>query len=76
MARFFCCRTLPLLAVLGAATTLGGCVAYPGYGYQAPAYGYGYGYSYPYYATPTIGFNFGGWGGHYWHGGWHDRGWH
>jgi len=68
-------RVLPLLAALGVAALLGGCVAYPadpGYGgyYGYPAYGYGY----P--AGGYVAFG-GGWHDGGWHdGGWHDGGWH
>jgi hypothetical protein len=58
------------LAVLVLAASLGGCVAYPGYG---PGY-YGYGGydSYPVeaYPAPAVGFGYwGGGGGGYWGGG-------
>ncbi|HUN39809.1 MAG TPA: hypothetical protein VMU81_05925 [Acetobacteraceae bacterium] len=64
--RAFCRAVLPMLAALGLAALVSGCVAYPaypGYGYYGPGYGYGYapgGYV-------AIG---GGWGG-----GWHGGGW-
>ncbi len=55
-------RFLLPLAALGLVGMLGGCVAYP-------AYGYGYGA--PYYGAPYYG---GGWGhGHGWG---HEGGWH
>lgn len=53
------------LAVLGLTVALGGCVAYPDYGY-----GYGYGYD-PYYGDYPAGYVAVGsdWG-------WRDHGWH
>ena len=63
--RAFGRAVLPVLAALGLAALVSGCVvypAYPDYGYYGPAYGYGYapgGYV-------AVG---GGWG-------WHDGGWH
>jgi hypothetical protein len=56
---------LPLLAALGLAALLGGCVAYPAY----PGYGYyGPGYGYP--AGGYVAID-GGWGWHGGGGGWH-----
>jgi hypothetical protein len=57
-------RPLLLLAVIGLAATLGGCVAYPAY----PTYGYGYGgpyYGGGYYGGPYVAYG----------GGWHGDGW-
>jgi hypothetical protein len=64
------------LAAIGLAAALGGC-AYPygyGYGYGYPS-GYGAPYAYNYgYAAPSVGFSFGGWGGHrYWDRDWYRR---
>ncbi len=61
-------RPLVAAGALVAAAALGGCVAYPGYGY----YGYPYGYNYAY-AYPTVGVAVGGWRGPGWYGG---RGWY
>jgi hypothetical protein len=61
-------RALLLLAVIGLAAMLGGCVAYPAY----PAYGYGYGgpyYGGGYYGGPYVAYG-GGWHGDGWHDGW------
>lgn len=55
-------RPLVAAGALVAAAALGGCVAYPGYGY----YGYPYGYNYAY-AYPSVGVAVGGWRGPGWY---------
>ena len=40
-------RPLVAAGALVAAAALGGCVAYPGYGYYGYPYGYNYAYAYP-----------------------------
>lgn len=63
-----------VLAALGLAAALGGCVAYPDY----PAYGYGYGPYYGGYSGTYVGIGGGwGWHDHDWHGhDWHGHDWH
>ncbi len=64
-------RTLLIAGAAALSVALGGCVAYPGYGY---GYYPGYAYNYAYAPPPVVGFSIGGWGG--WHDhGWHDHGW-
>jgi hypothetical protein len=64
---------LRLMAILGLAAALSGCVAYPaGYGYADPAYAYGPDYA-PAYGYGSINVWGGGGGYHHWdyhHGGW------
>jgi hypothetical protein len=71
--RAFVRAALPVLAAVGLAALVSGCVAYPAYpdyGYYGPGYGYGYGYA----PSGYVAFG-GGWG---WHGGgdWHGGDWH
>ncbi len=57
MPRLLRMRLLAPALALGAATLLGGCVAYaPGYGYGYPGY-YGYPYGYAY-GGPAVSFGY------------------